>query len=204
MHTDWLVVASHAGDLAPHVHHRFAGPHADYVGVALAAAISWVGLTGPGEAALIAASISAAQGHVDIVGVLAVAWVGAMGGGTVGWLIGLRGGRSLIGKPGPLHHTRKRLLRYGDDVYARRGWLAVYLAPSWMAGVSGMPARRFAPANAIASLLWSLTIGLGAFLAGPSIADIVGDVGVAGLVALIGFAVISALLTNRRRQRRRR
>ncbi|MEY2513663.1 MAG: hypothetical protein QOJ89_1021 [bacterium] len=59
-----------------------------------------------------------------------------------------------------------------------------------MAGVSGMPARRFAPANAIASLLWSLTIGLGAFLAGPSIADVVGDVGVAGLVALIGFAVM--------------
>ncbi|MEA2218809.1 MAG: hypothetical protein QOJ35_1435 [Solirubrobacteraceae bacterium] len=203
MHGPALALALHSGHLGRHLHHRFSGPHADYVGLAVAAAISWIGVTGPGEAALIAASIAAAQGHVDIVGVLVVAWAAAMGGGVLGWLIGARGGRALIAKPGPLHHTRLRLLRHGDRVYERRGWLAVYLAPSWMAGVSGMRARRFVPANAVASLIWALTIGLGSYLAGPSIADAVGDIGIAGLIALIAFAVISAVVTRRRQRRRR-
>jgi membrane protein DedA with SNARE-associated domain len=199
-------IAAHSGHwphLGRQLHHHFAGPHADYVGLLLAAAVSWVGVTGPGEAALVAAGLVAAHGHIDLVGMLAVAWIGAMSGGTVGWLIGVKGGRALITKPGPLYGTRLRLVRHGDRVYERRGWLAVYLAPSWMAGVSGMPARRFLPANAVASLLWTLTIGVGTYLAGPAVADAIGDIGVAGLVALIAFAVISAYVSRRRLRHRR-
>jgi membrane protein DedA with SNARE-associated domain len=199
MHGLWLALATHA---APAVHHRLTGPHADYLGLALAATISWVGVSGPGEAALIAASIAAAHGRVDIVDVLVVAWLGATIGGMLGWLIGARGGRALVSRPGPLHHLRLRLLRHGDDVYERRGWLAVYLAPSWMAGISGMPARRFVPANALASLVWALTIGLGSYLVGPSVADAVGDIGIAGLVALVAFAVVTAVIARRRRSQR--
>jgi membrane protein DedA with SNARE-associated domain len=198
MHSLALALATHSSPLAQPPHHHFAGPHADYLGLALAAIVSWVGISGPGEAALIAASIAAAHGHIDIVGVLVVAWLAAMVGGTIGWLIGARGGRSLISKPGPLHHVRIRLLRYGDEVYARRGWLAVYLAPSWMAGVSGMPARRFLPANAFASLIWALTIGLGSYVAGPSIADAVGDIGIAGLIGLIASGAVAAVVARRR------
>jgi membrane protein DedA with SNARE-associated domain len=200
-------IAAHAGHwphLGRHLHQRFAGPHADYVGMLLAAAVSWAGVTGPGEAALIAAGLAAAHGQFDIVGMLAVAWLGAMGGGTVGWAIGVKGGRALITKPGPLHKTRLRFLRHGDRVYERRGWLAVYLAPSWMAGVSGMPARRFVPANAVASLIWTLTIGLGSYLAGPAVADAIGDIGIAGLVALIVFGLISAYVSRHRLGERRR
>jgi membrane protein DedA with SNARE-associated domain len=194
-------LALHAVDVAHHVHHRFIGPHVDYFGVGLAAAVSWVGLTGPGEAALIAAGISAAHGHVDIVAMIAVAWCGAMGGGVAGWLVGLKGGRALMIKPGPLYRLRMRLLRHGDSVYERRGWLAVYLAPSWMAGISAMPARRFVPANFLASLIWAAGIGLGSYVAGRSIADALGDIGVIGLVALIGVVAVPALIGQRRRRR---
>jgi membrane protein DedA with SNARE-associated domain len=96
---------------------------------------------------------------------------------------------------------RLRLLRHGDEAYARRGWLAVYLAPSWMAGVSGMDARRFLLANAAASLVWALTIGLGSYVVGPSIADAIGDVGTIGLIALATAVVLSAAIGRRRRQR---
>jgi membrane protein DedA with SNARE-associated domain len=200
MHGLTLALALHAEHLGPHLHHRFTGPHADYVGLLVAAAVSWVGITGPGEAALIAAAISAAHGHVDIVGLLVVAWIGAMSGGSIGWLIGVKGGRALISKPGPLHRTRIQLLRHGDRVYERRGWLAVYLAPSWMAGVSGMRARHFLPANAVASLIWTLTIGLGSYIAGPSIAEAMGDVGLAGLIALIALGAASAVVARRRQR----
>ncbi|HTN25049.1 MAG TPA: hypothetical protein VL120_13740 [Solirubrobacteraceae bacterium] len=196
------VVAPFAVEIAPRLHHQLAGARIDLVALALAAAVSWVGLTGPGEAALIAASLAAAHGRVDIVGAILVAWLGAMAGGTAGWLIGLKGGRALMARPGPLHALRLRLLRHGDDVYARRGWLAVYLAPSWMAGVSAMRARRFLPANAVASLLWALAIGLGTYVVGPPIAEAFGDIGLAGLAVAAVVLVASALVARRRRRLR--
>jgi membrane protein DedA with SNARE-associated domain len=192
MYEALLPVTLHAVHIAPHLHHRFTGPHITYVGIALAAFLSWVATTGPGEAALIAAGISAAHGHIDLVGMIIVAWAGAMAGGTAGWLVGLKGGRALITKPGPLYRLRLRLLRRGDAVYARRGWLAVFLAPSLMAGIAGMPARRFLPANAVAALVWALGFGLGAYVAGPSIADALSDVGVIGLAALVVLVALSA------------
>ncbi len=186
-----------------HAHHRFMGPHVDYIGVALAAALSWVGITGPGEAALIAAGLAAAHGHIDIVGVVAVAWLGAITGGTIGWLIGLKGGRALMEKAGPLLRLRLRVLRHGDRIYEQRGFMAVYLAPSWMAGISAMPARRFLPANAVAGLAWAVGFGVGSYIAGPSIADALGDIGTFGLIAFAAVILLSALVrarTNRRRE----
>src|SRR4051812_2239943 len=171
---------------ALHLHHRFHGPHVDYVGVGAAAAVSWIGIAGVGEAALIAAGIAAGRGKVDISSMLFVAWFGAMAGGAAGWLIGFKGGRALMTRPGPLYRLRRRLVRRGDRIYEERGLLAVYLAPTWMAGVSGMRFRRFIPANAICALAWALLVGLGAYFAGPSVADALGDVGTIGLI-LIGL-----------------
>jgi membrane protein DedA with SNARE-associated domain len=180
--------------LAIQLHHRFHGPHVDYVGVGVAAAASWIGVAGVGEAALIAAGIAAARGKVDISSVLLVAFVGAMAGGAVGWLIGIRGGRALITRPGALYRLRLRLLRRGDAIYEKRGLLAVYVAPSWMAGISGMRFRRFMLANTVSAVVWAALVGLGAYFAGPSVADFLGDLGTLALVliavaALISFAV---------------
>lgn len=197
----WLALAAISPDVhaGGHPHHRFSGPHADYVGVGLAAVASWIGITGPGEVALIAAGIAAAHHKVDIGGMLAVAWAGAMVGGVAGWLIGLKGGRALVTAPGPLHHVRLRLLTHGDRVYERRGLLAVYFAPSWMAGISGMRASRFLPANALSALIWSLLVGLGSFWIGPSIAEVLSDIGTVGIVVLVLVVVLTAGTQWRRR-----
>jgi membrane protein DedA with SNARE-associated domain len=58
--------------------------------------------------------------------------------------------------------------------------------------------------NAVASLIWTLAIGLGSYLAGPAVADALGDVGIAGLVALIALAVISGYARRRMHRRQRR
>jgi membrane protein DedA with SNARE-associated domain len=176
--------------VAIHLHHRFHGPHVDYVGVGVAAAASWIGVVGVGEAVLIAAGIAAARGKVDISSMIFVAWFGAMVGGAAGWLIGWKGGRALMTRPGPLYRLRLRLLRRGDHIYEKRGLLAVYLAPTLMAGISGMRFRRFLAANAICALVWVALVGLGAYFAGPSVADALGDVGTLGLIVL---AVAAAL-----------
>ena len=187
-----------------HLRHDFHGPHADYIGVGLAAMASWVGVTGPGEVALIAAGIAAAHHKVDITGTLAAAWAGAMVGGVAGWLIGLKGGRAVMTRPGPLHRHRMRMLEHGDRVYARRGLLAVYAAPSWMAGISGMHPRRFLPANAVAALGWALLVGLGAYFVGPSIADVAADIGYVGLGVLIVGVAVTVVSRRQRRGRVRR
>ena len=187
--------------LAIQLHHRFHGPHVDYVGVALAAAVSWIGITGVGEAALIAAGIAAGRGKVDISSILFVAWAGAMVGGVAGWLVGIKGGRALMERPGPLYRLRLRLLRRGDELYDRRGILAVYLTPTFMAGISGMRARPFLVANAIAAVSWVLLVGLGAYFAGPSVAEWLGDLSTVVLVILLAGAALSLVARWRWRAR---
>jgi membrane protein DedA with SNARE-associated domain len=196
-----LAVVDHHLPLTRHLHHRFTGPHVDYAGVGLAAAASWIGVTGIGEAALIAAGIAAARGRVDIASIILTAWFGAMVGGVAGWLVGLRWGRTLMTREGPLFRARQRWLRNGELVYRKRGLMAVYFAPSWMAGISGMRAARFVPANGVAAAIWALLVGLGAYFVGPSIAEVVADIGVVGIVALV---LVAALTIGARRWRRTR
>jgi membrane protein DedA with SNARE-associated domain len=173
-----------------HPHARSSG--VDYIGVFLASMASSAALPGPGEAALIAAGISAAHGHLDLASVIAVAWAGATTGGVAGWIVGVKGGRGLLTAAGPLHHLRLTLIARGDRFYERYGPLAVLLTPSWIAGIHDMRWSRFLPANAISALAWALSIGLGAYLIGPSITDILADAGLAGELLLGALSVLAA------------
>jgi membrane protein DedA with SNARE-associated domain len=185
---------------AMHPHTRGSG--VDYVGVFLASTVSWVAVPGPGEAALIAASISAAHGHLDLAAVLAVAWAGALLGGATGWIVGVKAGRELLMAPGPLHHLRLALIARGDRFYQRYGPVAVLFTPSWIAGIHDMRWSRFLPANAISGLAWALAVGLGAYLVGPSITDVVSDAGLAGGILLGVLFVLAVVLVVRRRHHR--
>jgi membrane protein DedA with SNARE-associated domain len=185
-----LQLSTLAALAAMHPHARSSG--VDYIGVFLAAGASWVALPGPGEAALIAAGISAAHGHLDLSSVVAVAWAGATLGGAAGWLLGVKGGRGLLTAPGPLLALRLALIARGDRFYERYGPVAVLLTPSWIAGIHDMRWSRFLPANAISALAWALSIGLGAYLIGPSITDILADAGLAGELLLGALSVLAA------------
>jgi membrane-associated protein len=185
-------------------HHQFRGSSVGYIGIAVAAAASWVGVPGPGEATLIASGILAAAGKLDIGSVLAVAWAGAVLGGIAGWLIGLKGGRALVTSPGPFHRLRLRVLTEGERFYERYGVLAVLFTPSWIAGIARMRWTRFLPANLLSALVWVLTVGLGAYVIGPAIEDVVTDFALAGSIvlgALIAVTAAGAVLRRRRRVR---
>jgi len=183
-------------------HHHFHGPSAGYVGIAAAAAVSWVGLSGPGEATLIAAGILAARHRLDIGGVLVVAWAGATLGGVAGWLIGLKGGRALVTAPGPLHRLRLKTLSNGERFYERFGAIAVFFTPSWVAGIARIRWTRYLPANAVSALVWAVLFGLGAFALGPTIKDLGGDLGLVGSL-VVGALVIAAAAAELLRRRRR-
>jgi membrane protein DedA with SNARE-associated domain len=186
---------------AIHLHHPH-GPSVDYVGLALAAFASWVGVPGPGEAALIAAGVLAARGRLDLAEVIAFAFLGAAAGGVVGWLIGLKAGRALADRPGPLQHFRQRALEKGERFFDRYGVLAVFFTPSWLAGVNRMAAWRYNVANLVSALLWALVVGLGSYVVGPSIAEVTQDIGLAGVLTVLASAAAGAILERRRRRRR--
>jgi len=150
---------------------------------------------GPGEPVLIAAAVYAARGRLDLLEVLLVAWAGAAAGGMVGFAVGRRFGAALVDAPGPLRRQRARAALRGTRFFDRYGVLAVYLAPSWVAGSVAMRAARFVPANAIAAAIWALLVGLAAYLIGPSIAELVGDLGLAGLAVLGALALAVAVAT---------
>jgi membrane protein DedA with SNARE-associated domain len=150
----------------------------------------------------VAAGVLAARHHLDIGSAVVVAWLGALVGGTVGWLAGLRAGRTVLTAPGPLHRARLAALKRGDRFFERFGAVAVFLTPSWVAGIHGMRAARFLPANAVAALVWALVVGLGAFLVGPSVVEFVDDLGLVTALVLGGLVVAAAagaLLSRARR-----
>jgi membrane protein DedA with SNARE-associated domain len=188
------------------VHPHTRGSGVDYVGVFLASVASWAALPGPGEAALIAAGISAAHRHLDLASVVAIAWAGASTGGTAGWMVGVKGGRGLLTAPGPLHQLRLALIARGDRFYERYGPVAVLFTPSWIAGIHDMRWTRFLPANAISALMWALSVGLGAYLLGPSITDIAADAGLAGglLIGALFVLALVAVVWRRSHSRRSR
>lgn len=193
-----------AVDAAIHLRRHIHGPAADYVGLGLASAASWVGLPGPGEAALVTAGIVATHGKLDIFEAIVVAWLGAMIGGVIGWLIGLKAGRTVVSAPGPLYRARLSALDRGDHFYERFGAVAVFFTPSWVAGIHGMRPGKYLAANLAASLLWAIVIGAGAYLIGPPIVEVVDDLGlVSALVVggLIAVAVSGAIVQRRRRRR---
>jgi membrane protein DedA with SNARE-associated domain len=186
--------------LHPHVRHS----GVDLVGVFLASGVSWAALPGPGEAAVIAAGISAAHHHLDLASVLAVAWAGATAGGTAGWIVGVKGGRELLTAPGPLYRLRLALIARGDRFYARYGLVAVLFTPSWIAGIHDMRWSSFLPGNAVSALAWALSVGLGAYLLGPSITDIAADAGLAGGLLVAALFVLTVVVVVRRRFHSRR
>jgi membrane protein DedA with SNARE-associated domain len=185
------------------VHHRFHGPPFDYAGLALAAAASWIGLPGPGEPVLIAAGLLAAHHRLDIASVILVAFLAAAGGGIVGWLIGLKAGRRILSAPGPLHTLRLRALERGDEVFERYVAIAVFVAPTWVAGIHRVRPAVYLPLNFLWALVWAAGIGLGAYFAGPPIEDLASDLGWVVTVGLVLLVLAGVWFEVRRRLRRR-
>jgi membrane-associated protein len=163
----------------------------------------------PGETALITAAVLASQHRLQIALVIALAAAAAIVGDNVGYLIGRKGGRWLLLRPGPFARHRARVLQVGEPFFARHGSKAVFLGrwmlglrtwASWLAGASRMPWRSFSLWNAAGGISWATTIGLIAYYAGHSATGTIALFGVAGLTSAL--AAPAVLLARQRRRRR--
>src|SRR6202035_4329487 len=168
------------------------------------------GVPVPGETALITASVLASRGKLQIEVVIVIAATAAIVGDNIGYLIGRKGGRWLLERPGRFHRQRLEVLAMGEPFFARHGPKAVFFGrfllglrvwASWLAGATRMPWHSFLLWNALGGICWATAIGLIAYFLGHSAGSAIETFGIYGLAAVL-LAIVSAFLMHRRHSRR--
>ena len=81
--------------------------------------------------------------------------------------------------------------------------VAVLLTPSWIAGIHRVRSSVYQPTNALAAAVWAGGIGVGSYLAGPAVTDVVDDFGTGTSVILVAVIVAAVALELARRHRLR-
>lgn len=153
---------------------------------------------------LIAAAVLAARHHLDITGVVVVAWIAATVGGIVGWLIGLKAGRAVLVAPGPLHSLRVGAVARGERVFERHPVIAILVTPAWIAGIHRVRGAVYQPINVLSAAIWAAVIGFGVYVIGPAVDDFVDDFGLVATIVVVAAIVVGVALEVRRELRRRR
>jgi membrane protein DedA with SNARE-associated domain len=157
----------------------------------------------PGETALILAGALASQGRLSLPLVIVVAAGAAIIGDNVGYLIGRKGLRWLVNRPGRLAAGRRLLIERGDEFFRRWGAAAVFftrwlpglrVVMAWLAGANRMPW------NALGGIAWATTIGGLGYLLGRSASGSLGAIGFVG----VGIAVLVFVIARVRRRFRER
>jgi membrane protein DedA with SNARE-associated domain len=176
------------------------------------------GIPVPGETILIAASLYAGAGRLNVVAVGVIAWVCAVLGDNIGFLIGHFGGRRLALKYGKYVFLTEGRLDKAENFFEHHGGKIIVAARfieglrqanGIVAGITGMHWKRFIPFNALGAALWvGLWVSLG-YLAGNHITTIYEQITRYSLYVLIALAVAVAALIGWRfrhhlRQRRAR
>jgi membrane protein DedA with SNARE-associated domain len=168
------------------------------------------GLPIPGETALITAAVLASRGKLEIGVVIAIAAAAAIVGDNIGYLIGRKGGRWVLERPGAFRNQRQEVLRVGEPFFEVHGPKAVFFGrfilglrvwASWLAGATRMPWHSFVLWNALGGICWATGIGLLAYFLGHAAGNAVQTFGLFGLAAAV-FAIVSFLIVRRRHRRR--
>jgi membrane protein DedA with SNARE-associated domain len=180
-----------------------------YPGVAGIVFVESFGIPAPGETAIIAGAVYAGRGHLDIVTVAAVAFLAAVLGDSLGYLIGRRGGRPLILRFGRYVRLTPPRLAKVEGFMSRQGPKIVVVA-RFVEGlrqfngiVAGMTRMRwwvFLVSNTIGAALWVGLWSTTGYLAGDHFEEIATTVGRYLLVAAALTAAILAWYLWRRRR----
>jgi len=162
-------------------------------------AMESAGIPLPGETALIAASVLAAQGHFAIEWVIVVAALGAIVGDNIGYWLGREGGLRLLGRWGWSRRLRDRYIPFAQRFFDRHGGKTIFIARfiavlrvagAWMAGIARMPWRRFLLWNAAGGICWATLVGLVSYYLGNAAAHAIQRWGLIGGAVAVGLAIL--------------
>jgi membrane protein DedA with SNARE-associated domain len=194
------------------------GPYLDHYGywaVGVLVAVEDFGIPVPGETILIAAALYAGTGRLNIVLVGVVGFLAAIAGDNVGFAIGHFGGRALALRVGKYVFLTRERLDKAQNFFERHGGKIIVVARfieglrqanGIVAGIAGMPWRRFLAFNALGAALWVAVWVTAGYLAGSHITPIYQQVTRYSLYALIllGLFVLAVIVRYLLRRRRGR
>jgi membrane-associated protein len=153
--------------------------------------------------------VAASQGTLSIEAVIPLAAAAAITGDNIGYLIGRKGGRWLLERPGAFRQQRLEVLARGEPFFERHGPKAVFFGrfilglrtwASWLAGANHMRWRTFFLWNALGGICWATAVGLVAYFIGQSASNAITTFGIYGLVA-VALALGGGFILRRRHRR---
>jgi membrane protein DedA with SNARE-associated domain len=180
-----------------------------YLIVTLVIGVESMGIPVPGEITLITASLMAIGGVTNPWFVAIAASIGAIGGDSLGYLFGRRGGRGLLerfGRRFPKHFGPAHLAR-AERMFQRWGVWAVFfgrfvallrILAGPLAGALRVPYRKFLVANAAGGIVWSFGTTFVIYFVGRVAEKWLKDFSyIALLVAVVGGIVTTLYLRHR-------
>lgn len=197
------ILASGGPPPLPGFLNSLAGPldHFGYWAVLLLVMVEDFGIPVPGETVLIAASVYAGAGRLNVVAVGVIGFTAAVTGDNIGFAIGHFGGRALVLRWGRYVRLTEERLDKAEAFFDHHGaWIITVArfievlrqANGIVAGITGMRWLRFLAFNALGAALWVGTwVSLG-YLAGSHIDTIYHDITGYSFYVLIALAVLLA------------
>lgn len=163
-------------------------------GIIFAESALLIGILLPGgDTLLFVTGFLAAQGHLQIHGLILAIIVGAILGDNVGYTIGRRAGPRLFRKDDGLFFRRDHIQR-AESFYANHGGKTVTLArfvpivrtfAPMIAGVGKMDRKRFMFYNVLGAVVWGVSIPMLGYLLGSRIPNLDSYLGPILIIAFI-------------------
>ncbi len=186
--------------------------HYGYLAVAALVLVEDFGIPVPGETILIAASLYAGAGRLNVVLVGVIATLAAITGDNIGFAIGHFGGRALALRYGKYIFLTAERLDKAEYFFERHGGKIIVAARfieglrqanGIVAGITGMHWKKFVVFNTLGAALWvGVWVTLG-YLAGNHIITIYDQITRYSLYLLIALVVAVVALIARWLLRRR-
>jgi undecaprenyl-diphosphatase len=166
------------------------------------------GVVVPGETLVILGGFYARVGDLSLPLVALVAVVGAIAGDNVGFWIGRRFGRGFLRRRGGLLFVTPERLKRVERYYGSHGGKTVFLGRFVpfvrslgfiVAGLAGMPWRRFILYDVAGAVIWGIGHSALGYLVGASYQEWAPYFGL-GILVLLLFLVGGSTLARRRRK----
>lgn len=179
--------------------------------VTFAETVFITGLVVPALPTIMAACLMAQEGYLSLAQVATATALGGALGDSAGFWIGRKGGRRLLRGEGRIHRIARRQERVATRLAQHHALAGVTLARCVsfvrtlmpvMAGISGIPYRRFLAYDLLGVALWatgSILVGVGAATGWQRIRDAMGP---GWALALLAGGVAAWLVLKVRRLRK--
>jgi membrane protein DedA with SNARE-associated domain len=173
-----------------------------------------IGLVAPGELALILGGVSAGQGEIELIPLIAIVWACALAGDLTSFILGRRLGREFLVRHGPKVGITHQRLEQVERFFAAHGGKTIFIGrfvglvrplSPFIAGASTMSARRFIPYTTLAAGIWATTFSVLGYLFWHSLDQLIAITkqGTFALAALIVLAAGTIALHRHLRVRSR-